>query len=75
MISDDFKIAIKLSEEPAYKIAQRAGVDPNFLSKAMRGIIKVKPGDERVVRIGKFLGLDKSECFKKNISEGDFLCG
>ena len=64
MVSNAFKIAIKLSEEPAYKIAQEAGVDPNFLSKVLRGIIQVKSGDERVVRIGRILGLKEAECFE-----------
>ena len=63
-ISDALKIAIKLSEMPAYKIAQKAGVDPNFLSKVIRGIIQVRPGDIRIIRIGKILGLSETECFK-----------
>lgn len=68
MISNDFKIALKLADEPAYKIAQRAGVDPNFLSKAIRGIIKVKPGDVRLIKVGKVLGLDEEGCFENEKS-------
>lgn len=64
-ISDAFRAAIKLSDTPAYRIAQQVGVDQNFLSKVIRGIIQIKPGDERVLRVGKVLGLDALECFEE----------
>lgn len=69
MLSRKFRITIKLANEPAYKIAQRANVDPNFLSKVLRGIVTVQPGDERLVRVCKVLDIHESECFESNKNE------
>lgn len=64
MVSKNFKIAIKMSETPAWKIAYAAGVHPNILSKIMSGAIRIKPGDARVIRVGGILGLSADECFE-----------
>lgn len=69
MISQKLKAAIKLSPVPAYKIAQEAGLDPSTLSKMICGIIRIKPGDNRIVRVGQILGVQPDECFDKE-SEG-----
>ena len=64
MISREFKIAVKLSDIPAWKIARRAVVNPNVLSKIMTGAVRVKPGDPRVIAVGRVLGLKPSDCFE-----------
>jgi hypothetical protein len=64
MVSRKFIAAVKLSDTPAYKLAQKAGVDPVLLSKLIRGIIRPKPNDNRVIMIGALLGLKPSECFE-----------
>lgn len=64
MISKKFKIAVKLSEIPAWRIAYKAGINPNVLSKIMSGALSVKPGDDRVIKIARVLGLKDSECFE-----------
>jgi plasmid maintenance system antidote protein VapI len=64
MISKKFRTAVKLSNRRAYQIAWAAGVHPNFLSKIINGIERVKPGDPRVIRIGKVLGLSEDELFE-----------
>jgi transcriptional regulator with XRE-family HTH domain len=69
MISEKLRAAIKLNHKPAYKIAQKAGVDPSALSKLVCGIIKVKPGDPRLIRVGKVLGISADECFQEKIEE------
>ena len=69
MISQKLKAAIKLSPIPAYKIAQEASLDPSTLSKMICGIIRTKPGDIRIVRIGQIVGVHADECFEKE-SEG-----
>jgi hypothetical protein len=69
MISQKLKAAIKLSSIPAYKIAQEAGIDPSTLSKIVCGIIRTKPGDIRIVRVGQIMGFHADECFEKE-SEG-----
>ena len=66
MVSRKFKIAVKMSETPAWKIAFAAGVHPNVLSKIMSGAVRIKTDDTRVIRIGAILGLSKKECFEEN---------
>ena len=64
-ISRQFLIRLKLHEQPAYKIAQRAGVNANTLSRLINGIDPVKPQDERIISVGQVIGLLPSECFEK----------
>ena len=64
-LSKRFLIEVKLNELPAYRLAQMAGINPNELSKLINGIVKVKPQDERIIRVGKVLGLDPCECFQE----------
>jgi hypothetical protein len=65
MISRQFKIALKLNARPQYRIAHEAGVNPVILSQLITGYATVKKGDERIVRIGKILGLKPDECFQQ----------
>ena len=65
MISRKLIIAIKLANEPAYRIAQRAGLDPSTMSKLMCGIVQVRPNDHRVLAVGRILGLNPEECFEQ----------
>ncbi len=65
MVSEKLRAAIKLNSIPAYKIAQKAGIDPSVLSKLICGIVKVKNGDPRVIAVGRVLGIPLSECFEK----------
>ena len=64
MISKKFKIAVKLADIPAWKIAHQAGINPNVLSKIMSGALRVKQGDQRVLRVAELLGLDPKDCFE-----------
>lgn len=65
MISQKLIAAIKLGSEPAYKIAQKAGVDSTVLSKLLCGICRVKPDDPRVISVGRVLGIPAKECFEE----------
>ena len=69
MISQRLKIMIKLSEEPAYKLAQKAGLNPSTLSKLICGIEEVKPNDLRVISVGRVLGLRPEECFEDDVED------
>ena len=69
-LSRQFLIRLKLHELPAYKIAQRAGVNANTLSRLINGIDPVKPQDERIISVGQVIGLSPSECIEK---EGEDL--
>ena len=64
MISKKFKIAVKLAEVPAWKIAFRAGINPNVLSKIMSGALRVREGDQRVLRVAQILNLKPGDCFE-----------
>ncbi len=64
-LSEEFLIRLKLHELPAYKIAQRAGVNANTLSRLINSIDPVKPQDERIISVGQVIGLSPSECFEK----------
>lgn len=68
-ISDRFKIAVKLSPTPAYKLAQLAGLDPSTLSKLTCGIVKVKANDPRILAVGRVLGLQPEDCFSEDLTE------
>ena len=67
MISEKLRAAIKLGKEPAYKIAHKAGINPSTLSKLICGIINVKAGDTRVIKIGKVFGIPAEDCFEEEV--------
>ncbi len=47
--------AIKLADEPAYRIARKAEISPTTLSKMMHGIDQIKDEDPRVIAVGKVM--------------------
>ncbi len=63
-VSQQFLIRLKLNQLPAYKIAQRAGVNPTTLSKLINGIDRVRAQDPRIIAVGEVIGLSESECFE-----------
>ena len=65
VVSRKLKAALKLGDERAYRIAQRAELDPSMVSKLICGIVKIKPGDPRVIAVGRVLGLKPKECFEE----------
>jgi len=67
MVSKKFKEAVKTSLEPAYVIAQKAGLHQSTLSQLLNNIVPVQDNDERVIAVGKVLGLKPKECFDANI--------
>ena len=65
-VSKKFLIKLKLHKEPAYRIAQQANVNPATLSQLITGALRLKPNDERVISVGRILGLKDNECFEHN---------
>ena len=63
MISQTFRAAVKLSELKQYEIARAAKVHHTVLSKILNGIDNAKPGDVRVLKVAKVLGLKPEDCF------------
>jgi hypothetical protein len=72
-VSFRFRAAVKLADEPAWKIAHRAGINPNVLSQIMSGMKRVRPGDERVLKVANALGLDPKECFETGVTGNERL--
>lgn len=62
-VSRQLLIELKMNDLPQYRIAQKAGIHPNLLSKLVNGAVPVQPNDERLVRVGKVLGLSPEEVF------------
>ncbi len=62
-VSRVFLINLKLHREPAYRLAQQAGIDPTVLSKLINGAEPLRPNDDRILRVGKILGLSSDEVF------------
>ena len=69
-LSREFVIAVKLNDLPAYRIAQKAEIHPNVLSKLLNGAERIKPADERVLAVARVLNLDADRCFE---TEGEAL--
>ena len=69
-ISRKFRIALKLNDTPAYRIAQKAGINPVALSRLINGIDRVKPDDERILKVASVLGLPESETFEETEGVG-----
>jgi hypothetical protein len=70
MVSRRLIEAIKLSDLKGYEIAHQAEMHPSMLSRRiLNGIEEVMPGDPRVLRIAKVLGLSPDECFQELIEE------
>ena len=68
-LSKKFVDALKLSSVPAYRLAWKARIHPNSLSKFTTGYLQHKQTDHRLIRIGELLGLKESEIFEENSSD------
>ena len=65
-VSKKLIAAIKLADQPAYKIAQKAGIESSTLSKLLHGNGKVWPHDRRILAVAKVLGLAPEDCFMRD---------
>ena len=63
IVSRRFLVELKLHPEPAYRIAQQAGINPTTLSKLIHGAEPIHQGDDRILRVGRVLGLESHEVF------------
>lgn len=60
-----FRARIKLADKPAYRLCQEAQIDPNFLSKAINGIVSVPENDPRILRLANLLNFSTDKIFEK----------
>jgi hypothetical protein len=65
VVSREFVRRLRVHPDPAYKIAWRGDVHPATLSKLIHGAERVRPEDERVIAVGRELGLSAVECFEE----------
>lgn len=72
-ISEKFRQAARISQVPLYQLALKCDIPPGRIYKVIRGIIPVHGGDQRIIALGRLLGLSPAECFfseKKTDREG-----
>jgi hypothetical protein len=63
VLSRDFIVAVKMADQPAYRIAIQAGLHPSTLSRLLHGAERIAPNDRRIHAVAKVLGLRPSTCF------------
>ena len=63
-VSAKFIEALQHHPERAYRLWRRGGVDPTTGSKLIHGATLVRPNDERIIVVGRLLGLEASQCFE-----------
>ena len=68
-VSREFLVRLKLSDRPAYKIAQKAGVNHVTLSRLIHGIEPLRGRDPRILAVAKVLGLRPEEAFSEVADE------
>ena len=64
--SQELRNAVKLADQPAYRLAQQVGVSPSHLSAWLCGIVPVNYGDKRLIRLGRLVGVAADECFNQD---------
>lgn len=63
-ISKKLVQAIKNHRESALRIAVNNDINPSSLSRIINCIETVKPNDERILRLARYLGLNPEDCFE-----------
>jgi|GEM_PF-1006336 len=64
-LSEKFKARVWLDERKMWQIAFAAQVNPGILSRMINGYEKIKQDDQRVIRVGKVLGMNENELFEE----------
>jgi transcriptional regulator with XRE-family HTH domain len=62
-LSPELRAAIKLSAQRQYRLALAVGVHPTTLSAWLNGIIAVRVGDLRILRLAELLGVPADHVF------------
>ncbi len=62
-ISDKLRVAVKTSAQRQYRLAHQIQVHPSVLSHWLNGITDPRPGDPRIVELGRLLDVPADECF------------
>ena len=62
-LSNKLRIAVKMSPQRQYRLAHQIEVHPSVLSAWVNGITDPRPGDPRIVELGRLLDVPADECF------------
>jgi hypothetical protein len=65
MLSETFLARLRSSQTPMYRLAAKAGTDPFWVSRLVSAALAVKARDERIVRLGRLVGLGPNEVFER----------
>ena len=68
MLSRKFIVSVKCNKLRSYQIAHLANLHPSTLSRLINGIDRIRPNDERVIKVAQILGLDPQECFEDQVA-------
>jgi hypothetical protein len=56
--------ALKQAKRPAWKIAAEADINPATLSRLINGSLRPRVNDERLLRVGRILGVPADQVFE-----------
>lgn len=62
-LSSELRQAIKLAPEKQYRFAQAISTHPSMLSAWMNGIVPVRDGDLRVLKLAELVGIPAERAF------------
>ena len=62
-LSQDFLISLRFADQPQYKVAQAAGINPTTLSKLVNGITPIKENDPKILRVAEVLNVKPEQIF------------
>lgn len=57
--------AVKLSPDPCYVVARRAGLTPSALSRLLNGAERIRPDDPRVLAVAEAVGVPAERAFAR----------
>src|SRR2546427_13263624 len=63
MLSEMFLARLRTSQTPLYQLAEKAGADPFWVSRLVSAALAVKARDERIVRLGRLVGMSEDQVF------------
>ena len=63
MLSQRLRNAVKTSGTRQYHLAGAIGVHPGTLSAWLNGIYSVRPGDDRILKLARMLGVPEDRAF------------
>jgi len=65
MVSQEFKNALKIYPIHKYQLAWKTGITPNILNHLLHEHIRVKAGDERLLKIARLIQFPEEKVFVK----------